>query len=341
MKEALQKDVSLKTTLNGIFKSGVSPLHRTSYNEFTEATLIDDMQNYERQKSMTKNTKKIEKSHSAYKVRREEMERKQTVGQKNKNHKTHVPQSDEKVFKKASLLKEANQVINDYESQKNMLENSDLANLEESTSEVFPEAIARPPTMEVPNAAIIEYRNEDLQTPERSPAKKSQLSESRYNDEVSGFGIFTPKVEIHMDDYQTTKVEDEQLKTLVDVEILLKEYELGKDLLNNAADKVGEDDFKKLLTETLDARDYEIIQVFMSLLLSVCGDKDHFVSSIQETRYWLTNSNEIHRIQSNFNVLIESKDFKGESTIKFRDEFVKKSTYEPTILTIKSIKEYL
>lgn len=49
----------------------------------------------------------------------------------------------------------------------------------------------------------------------------------------------------------------------------------------------------------------------------------------------------LRKLQNNFNMLIENRDFKGSSTNKFREMFVRTAQYEPNDIVIAAIKEYL
>jgi hypothetical protein len=272
VKETLQKDASLRTVLNGIFKSEVSPLQMT-YDECNEADLVEAVSNYEqfqRNKSEPKYIRKI--AERASKASADVPNFK--IGQ-DFIHSNHLAMSAEKVHKK-TLLQENQQVINDYESQKYIVDCKDLIVLNEELPIQSGPKVEKKPV----NQSKC-YKLDELQTPEKQEKKKLRSSETRYNDEVSNFAlscndfnnISSPNTEKHYQK-QKSEFEQEEFKNIVDVEILLKEYELGKELLAKASDKIDEDSFKNLYKSTskynaLSDDDYGIIEVFMSLLLSI------------------------------------------------------------------------
>jgi hypothetical protein len=272
VKETLQKDASLRTVLNGIFKSEVSPLQMT-YDECNEADLVEAVSNYEQ----------FQKSKSEPKYIRKIAERTSKASADVPNfkigedfiHSNHLAMSAEKVHKK-TLLQENQQVINDYESQKYIVDCKDLIVLNEELP-----IQSSPKVEQKPVNQSKSYKIDELQTPERQEKKKLRSSETRYNDEVSNFAlscndfnnISSPNTEKQYQK-QKSEFEQEEFKNIVDVEILLKEYELGKELLAKASDKIDEDSFKNLYKSTskynaMSDDDYGIIEVFMSLLLSI------------------------------------------------------------------------
>lgn len=123
------------------------------------------------------------------------------------------------------------------------------------------------------------YTNGGLLTPEKNTKKVQRTSESRFQDQVSNFSLSSPNT----DHAREAEEEIKDNQNIVDTEILMKEYELGKELLNKASDRLGVNMYERLLLNSqLEAEDWEIIIVFLSLLLTVGQNQDYEVRSTEE-----------------------------------------------------------
>jgi hypothetical protein len=133
-----------------------------------------------------------------------------------------------------------------------------------------------------------------------------------------------------------------EFSQLLDSDILIKEYELGKQLISHASQKLEEKSYSNMLYEShLTNEDFKVIGIFLSLLFSIRDREDKIFEKWDQIQQSLANPAEIYEIQNNLSSLIEKPDFVAENTHKFRDQFVNYSSHNSQSQSIVSIKEYL
>lgn len=315
---------------------------------FTEEDFIQQVPKYERMernKSQPKYTPSRPQSRPVHEPQNDLMQIEQVWKTTNMNYGTVNSQSEEKAQEKARLIERRDVLADDYQSQRNGLPHNQQ--LQQTPVEITksPEPPVRQ-RLDVIDAREsepeIEYKKEDLKTPEKTGKRRVRLSEPRYNDDVSNFNLSSPNTELTKEPDFQEELKEDNFKQIVDSEILFKEYELGRELLAKASQKIDYVGLLNLISDDeLCSNDFQIVQIFLSLLFSVLENRDHIVNSWEETYRSLKNYKEIHKLQSNFTMMIENKNFRGDLTFKFRDAFVAKSAYEPPNAVIGAIKEYL
>lgn len=338
----------MKTVLNGIFKSsGATPV-RMQAQMLTEEDIIQHVPKYERTertKSQPKYTPSRPQARPVYEPHNDLMQVEQVWKSTNFNYGALNSQSEEKAQEKAKLMERRDVLADDYQSQRNDLpQNQQLQQPPvEITKSPEPPVRQRLDVVDVKESEVeVVYKKEDLKTPEKSAKKRVRLSEPRYHDEVSNFNLSSPNTELTKEPDFQEELKEDNFKQIVDSEILFKEYELGRELLAKASEKIDYVGLLNLISDDeLSNKDFQILYIYLSLLFSVFENRDHIVSSWEETYRSLKNYKGIHELQSNFTMMIENKNFRGEQTFKFRDAFVSKSTFEPANPIIGAIKEYL
>ena len=141
---------------------------------------------------------------------------------------------------------------------------------------------------------------------------------------------------------QAAEAQGIEFSQLLDSDILLKEYELGKQLIAHASQKLEVKTYSNMLYEShLTNEDFKIIGIFLSLLFSIRDNEDKQFEKWDEIQQCLFNSKEVYEIQNNLSSLIEKDNFIAEKTHKFRDQFVHFSSHNSESHSIVSMKEYL
>ena len=142
--------------------------------------------------------------------------------------------------------------------------------------------------------------------------------------------------------YQAIENQSIEFSQLLDSDILMKEYELGKQLISHASQKLEEKSYSGMLYDSkLTQEDLKIIGIFLSLLYSIKDNKDIIIENWDNIQQILSNPSEVFKMQNDLSTMIEKDKFIGENTHKFRDQFVNHSSYESQLASILAMKEYL
>lgn len=339
MQETLQKDLTLRTVLNGIFKSstGGSPL-KTYNHTYTESNVVQHVPKYERVERINSPQKQSPSTrYSPKKENQDEDLKKIEESWKAANMGYSNPQSlsDEKALEKSQPASPAQKIVDEPElPQETNPTLTDEVSPSKSVARIFKEV--EDPQIE----SLASPSKEAPKTPERPNKASSRMSDPGYNDAVSNFALSSPHTEKAEEKQEELK--GENIQQIVDTEILFKEYELGKELLAKAADKLTDQLLQSLLfNEHLTEEDYQIIQIFMSLIFTVRENQDCHVSTRDDTHYYLRKYTDLQKLKRSFIPMIENRNFEGAKTVKFREAFVSAAYYEPTNPAVCTIKEYL
>ncbi|CAI2383932.1 unnamed protein product [Moneuplotes crassus] len=356
VKETLEKDTSLKTTLNNIFKSSTSPCEVDIQNLTAEIL--------SQQLSKAKSTERSQ-SQNRYCLSRSVIEPQFTKltekvsYQKSQNEGQET--SDEKALEQTRCIQNSELIsgvsLNIKEKELTKSDSAQEIPLDPPPKPISPSKIyyelnkdATIDRKESSSAALTRETSEEEKsqvTPKSNnlisslPASPNQY-ENNYTDDMSSFQMISSREthEITPSNTVTPKREPSS-KSCIEVDILHKEYDLGRDLLQKAGLKITSQAFRQLASQTMNEYDYKILQIIFSLLLSIRDKSDVTINSLGEIKHLLSNPDEVILLLNNLATLISEKSFSGKSTSQLRDEFVKASPYVSDNQIIGSIKEYL
>ncbi|CAI2383911.1 unnamed protein product [Moneuplotes crassus] len=355
VKDTLDKDITLKTTLNKIFKSSTSPCEVDIQN--LTAEILQQQLQKTQSTDRTQSQNRYSGRHSVIEPKFGNLTENKTSCRKTQpgDHES----SEEKPLEKASLMQESERVSEvSIVFKEKKLEKSDSA--QEIPLDPPPKPMS--PTKiyyEIDHTSDIDKKGSFSVTPTQDPdqdAKPAEVSKKaepptpeknsgrrstgKFNDDISCFEISPPPKE---EAIEQEKVQNDTVpQNLAEVDILQKEYELGRELLHKAGDKITSDNYRELARiQSLNEYDYKILQIMFSLLFSIRNKSDCIINSLDRIDHMLNDCGEVLLLQSDFDLMIEKNHFSSKSTVQFRDEFVKVSPYNSANPTISCIKEYL